>query len=304
MGSDAAVYVFDYERYRTELVPAAKQLLLTGEIAPWWQETVRAVAQKFGMSDYADAWITALTTRWDIDLEQYCTYLGPDLGVHARQSARVRATLQEDQRPTWEVRACPSPDCPIQHRCLFHRTHLTGREQAVEDFNQALAYGIAAHYVGEGQFVGRSWTPFAYQAYLAQIGVDADDPLHEFLDQLGQRGFVVGYLFANSDGVQGWLTPAETQALHSCLAGLPLPQYEATFPAMAVQMHAEQMRAKQIRPRQGHPAPGADHDTHWEALSLSFVRTVATTAAGLGQGLLWGNDLPTVSEMRSPGYSL
>jgi hypothetical protein len=57
---------------------------------------------------------------------------------------------------------------------------------------------------------------------------------------------------------------------------------------------AEQMHAEHIRPMQVHPAPGADHDTHWDALSLSFVRTVATIAAGLGQGLLWGNDLPTV----------
>ena len=32
MGSDAELYVFDYERYVTEMVPAARQLLLRGEI--------------------------------------------------------------------------------------------------------------------------------------------------------------------------------------------------------------------------------------------------------------------------------
>jgi hypothetical protein len=192
--------------------------------------------------------------------------------------------MQEHQRQEWEARACPSLECPIRHRCIFHRTHVRQSAQPVEDFNQALAYAVAARYVGEGQFVGRSRTPFDYQEYLAHLGVAAHDPIHDLWERLGRRGFVVGYLFSNGDGMQGWLTPAETQDLRSRLDALPLPQYEATFPAMAQQLRAEQQRQ---------PAPVAHLDLQWEALSLSFVRTVATIAVGSGQGLLWGNDLPT-----------
>jgi hypothetical protein len=286
MGSDAALYVFDYERYVTEMVPAAKQLLFRGEIAPWWEETIRAVETAYGAASYTDDWIAALTRGWDIDLQNYCTYLSPDLSMLAEQSDPAWMEMQKHQRLQWEARACPSLECPIRHRCIFHRTRVTESAQPVEDFNQALAYAIAARYVGAGQFVGRSRTPFDYQEYLAHLGVTSHDPIHELWKGLGRRGFVVGYLFSNGDGIQGWLTPGETQDLHSRLDALPLPQYEANFPAMAEHLSAVQRRQ---------PALVAHLDLQWEALSLSFVRTVATIAVGWGQGLLWGNDLPTAS---------
>jgi hypothetical protein len=294
MGSDAAVYVFDYERYVTELVPAARQLLLRGEIAPWWEETIRAVEAAYGMASYTDDWIATLTKAWDIDLQQYCTYISPDLSMLAYQADHAWTAMPKHHRQGWDARACPSLECPIRHRCIFHRTHLTGSAQPVETFNQALAYAVAARYVGEGQFVGRSRTPFDYQEYLAHLGVATQDPIHELWERLGRRGFVVGYLFSNGDGTQGWLTPAETQDLRSRLESLPLPQYEATFPAMA-----EQLRSQQQRP----PVRVAHLDIQWEALSLSFVRTVATIAVGLERGLLWGNDLPTVSPQPPAGHS-
>jgi hypothetical protein len=298
MGSDAAVYVFDYAHYMAELVPAAKQLLLTGQMAPWWEQAVRGVAAAYGMASATDDWLAALANRWDIDLPQYCTYLSSDLGLLASSSDPARMARAGDQRQTWEARACPSPDCPIRQRCIFHCTYVTEREQPVEDFNQAFAYAIAARYVGEGQFVGRSYSPFGYLGYLADIGVDARDPLHELVERLGRRGFVVGYLFSNDDGIRGWLTPVETQDLHHRLDALPLPQYEATFTAMA-----EQCRAERIRRGQRPPAPGVDLDRDWKALSLSFVRTVAAIAGSVGQGVLWGNDLPTASRMSLGGHS-
>jgi hypothetical protein len=295
MGSDAAVYVFDYERYVTEMVPAARHLLLRGEIAPWWEETIRAVEAAYGVASYTDGLIAALTRGWDIDLQQYCTYLSPDLGMLADQSDSAWMAMQQHQRLKWEARACPSLQCPIRHRCIFHRTQVPESAQPVEDFNQALAYAITARYVGEGQFVGRSRTPFDYQEYLAHVGVAVYDPIHKLWEHLGRRGFVVGYLFSNGDGIQGWLTPGESQDLRSRLDALPLPQYEATFPAMAEQLGAEQHRQ---------PALVGNLDLQWEAVSLSFVRTVATIAVGRGQGLLWGNDLPTASPKQLSQRSL
>lgn len=60
MGSDAQVYVFDYDHYREEVVPAAKRVLLTGEMASWWVEVVHGVAAGYGLESYADEMIAAL----------------------------------------------------------------------------------------------------------------------------------------------------------------------------------------------------------------------------------------------------
>ena len=77
--------------------------------------------------------------------------------------------------------------------------------------------------------------------------------------------------------LHGWLTGEETQELAERLWALPLPAYEPTFEAME-------------GAHRSFPATAAvRHD--WEALSLSFVRTVATIAAHEGKGALWGDDL-------------
>ncbi|MGN9768884.1 hypothetical protein ACTMS2_27400 [Micromonospora sp. SD12] len=55
---------------------------------------------------------------------------------------------------------------------------------------------------------------------------------------------------------------------------LDLPRYERTFAAMADSWKR---------------AVGSTDE--WQRVSLSFVRTVATIAAGDGRGLLWGNDV-------------
>jgi len=52
VGSDAHVYVFDYDRYVTDVVSAAKHLLLTGELAPWWARLVRAVLNAYELEKY------------------------------------------------------------------------------------------------------------------------------------------------------------------------------------------------------------------------------------------------------------
>jgi hypothetical protein len=97
------------------------------------------------------------------------------------------------------------------------------------------------------------------------------------LARLGTRGFVVGYGFANSDGVHGWLTPEEAGRLAGLLRPLRLPDLEPSFEAM-----------ERTRTGGGYAAQGWEFDE----LSLSFVRAVASLAAGQGKGILWGNDVP------------
>ncbi len=291
MGSDAHVYVFDYDRYVTDVVPAAKRLLLTGELAPWWARMVRQVLDAYELERYTEETIVSLTDRSGLDLDRYCTYLDADLGLRNSRPDRYRAAKQQGQSYNWEERACRSLDCPMRHICRFHLDTDT-RKGSVEDFNVALVDVVGMSCLEEHQFVGRSRTAFRYQAFLEPAGVAECDPIYDLLERLGRRGFVVGYLFSDGDGMHGWLTPAETQALLSRLDALALPRYEPTVAAMTAQYSQFGKRHAQ------EGLPGAQLDAAWEALSLSFVRTLAAIAAGKEQGLLWGNDMPSLRAPR------
>ncbi|MFR9775143.1 hypothetical protein ACL02O_03690 [Micromonospora sp. MS34] len=77
-----------------------------------------------------------------------------------------------------------------------------------------------------------------------------------------------GYQFGVSEGIHGWLAAAETAELAVQLDRLDLPRYEPAFATMTDR-----------RKRDGF----TDDE-------LSYVRTVATIAAGAGRAL-WGNDV-------------
>jgi hypothetical protein len=166
--------------------------------------------------------------------------------------------------------------------CPFHIQTRQAGSYVVEEFNEALADAIAVRCLGEGHFVGRSRTASDYRTVLVSLGVDEHNVVYDLLEKLGRRDFVVGYLFSNGDGVHGWLTPDETRQVFAQLDALPLPRYEATLAALD-----EQWRRFQGQHMPPERAAGA-----WDALSLSFVRTVAAIAVDRQQGVLWGNDLP------------
>jgi hypothetical protein len=112
---------------------------------------------------------------------------------------------------------------------------------------------------------------------LRKHGIPWDGELSRLLTDLGTRGAVVGYGLANSDGVHGWLSLEESLRPAGLLAAVPLPPLEPSFEALR-------------RTR----SPGAGYHIdgwEWEALRLSFVRTVAVIASGRGKGIHWGNDL-------------
>ncbi|MEU4777273.1 hypothetical protein [Micromonospora sp. NPDC023633] len=263
MGADAEIFVFDYGRYRGEVVPALVELLRTGEVVPWLGEVFRSAAAMGGYG-YGVLWprLAAQLRVRPTDLARYCTWLGRDL--------RYVGTERVD-RAVGEQLACPSGTCPERVRCRFHRD---GGRHAVEELNALHEALVAVCCLGPAQFLGRSITPAYYLPLLARQGVPDDDPLRGLLGALATRGAAWGYQFGRTEGIHGWLTSAETAELSARLGRLDLPRYEPTFAAMA-----------EWSKRAG------SAQREWRGVSLSFVRTVATVAAGAGRGLLWGNDV-------------
>jgi len=259
VGSDAEIFVFDYDQYRGVVVPALVDLLRTGEVVAWLGELFRS-AQSMGEYGYDVLW-PRLRER-PTDLARYCTWLGDDL--------RYLGGQQVD-RSRSELVTCPSLACPERARCLFHQD---GDRNAVEQLNALHEALVATRCLGPSQFLGRSVTPNRYEPVLERQNVPVGDPVRALLAALGTRGAALGYQFETTSGIYGWLTVDETADLARRLDRLHLPRYEPTFAAMVNWWKA-----------------GEFTDNEWPDVSLSFVRTVATVAAGREQAVLWGGDV-------------
>jgi hypothetical protein len=259
MGSDAAVFPFNFARYQDRIVPAIKRYLLDGQTTGWLQTLINA---------------THMTEQWHeeingTDLERFCDYL--DMNLAWNLSYDIADTWFDD----WDYRSCKSTACPERFRCPYHQN---GDTAIAEELNNLLQAAVTAFCVDETRFVGRSISVKAYWNVLTEFSVPEDDPLRYLLLKLGKRGFVIGYLWASSgEGIHGWLNPGETQELAHQLLSLPLPQVPASFEAMdqAIQAFREQ--------------PG--DRLAFEALSLAFVRAVSIIATERQKGILWANDL-------------
>lgn len=257
MGSDAEVFPFDYESYVTAVVPAFLELLREGKVADWLDPFVKRRELK--------PWL------WDKEeLARLCTGLQTDLSWVGPYD--LKWTYDQDWHQRWSSSMQASEE----------KTHLNLKAPApelVEQVNSLFNVAVSVKCLHGSQFVGRSRTPSYYSTVLGDMGVRGDDPVVQLLAALGKRGFLIGYQFGfGFEGINGWLQPSETAELARLLDSLPLPRYEVSFEAM------ERFRS---------PDTGAyeSPDTSWEALSLSFVRTTATIAAGEGRGLLWGNNV-------------
>jgi hypothetical protein len=261
VGADASIFVFDYERYRSEIVPALVELLRTGEPVRWLREVFREATpdREYG---YDLAWPRMAHRLADqpIDLAKHCQWMGEDLR-YLGDEAPDRLTL-----------ICPSLTCPERGHCVFHR-----ERHAVEELNALHEALVATRCLGRSQFLGRNFTPYCYEQVLDRHAVPADDRVRELLAALGMRGAVLGYQFGVTEGIHGWLSIEETAELAGRLDGLPLPRFEPAFATMY----------------ERHQASRRDGDSNeaWQELSLSFVRTVSAIAAGLGRAVLWGNDV-------------
>lgn len=255
MGSDAEVFVFDHDLYVREVVPGFLELLLSGRLPVWLRPALQKREIEF--------------ERWKkADIARFCTYLEQDLSWRGPYNLAYTYDLG------WDQRSCKSQECPERDRCPFHE--ITASETA-EQVNWIFEAAVSIKCLGRSQFVGRSMTVSHYSDLLPALGVSQNDPLLPLIARLGKRGFVIGYQWGfGFEGINGWLDPTETNDLAQRLSLLALPRYEPSFEAM-----------KRFR----HPESGnyEYQDVAFEALSLSFVRTVAAIASKESKGLLWGN---------------
>jgi hypothetical protein len=229
---------------------------------------VPAFLELFGTGRIAD-WLRPLLARrkvrpelWDrTDLSRFLAGLKPDLSWLGPYD--LKDTFGRDWPTGWVESIEGDPPT----------------EDTAEQVNWLFEKAVEIKCLGPGQFVGRSATVSYYSNVLSQLGVKENDRTVDLLAALGKRGYLIGYKFGfGFEGINGWLEPAETGELARRLETLPLPRYEISFAAM------EQFRMLDWG---SYKCEGFS----FEALTLSFVRTVATIASGERRGLLWGNDV-------------
>ena len=267
MGADADVFIFDYETYTREVAPTFRQILLTDQVPEWLYPVVekRNIELRYGRPT---------------DISRHCTYfdkafswVGPYDGAD---------TYEFD----WKQRACKSIECAERGHCPFH---VNQPPERIAELLWLYEAAVSMKCLGSSQFVGRSMVVTRYWQSLSDMGVTRKDPLVDLLVHLGKRGFVIGYQWGfGYEGINGWLDPQETGELAHRLGELPLPEYDPSFDAM--KRFNKPNPVAELYERFGstdYVCPGFS----LEALSLSFVRTVATIAATQNKGILWGNDV-------------
>ncbi|MEU4624573.1 hypothetical protein AB0G04_31945 [Actinoplanes sp. NPDC023801] len=259
VGADAELHVFDYDRYRDEIVPALAGLL-HGTPPDWLIEVIRTATP---IDDPGDpmSWphMARRLHEQPVDLAAWCDWLGTDL--------RYLGDAPVD-RTRGAMLRCHSLTCPAATWCPMQRDQDRHGVEGLNALHEAL---IEVCCLGESTFVGRSVTPDFYRPVLERHGVPAGDPLRGLLAALATRGAALGYQFGVTEGIHGWLDGPETTQLVEGLGRLDLPPGEPLFPELPA------------------PPPGEYHD--WREVSLSRVRMVATAAAAAGRGVLWGNDV-------------
>jgi hypothetical protein len=259
VGADAEVHVFDYERYRAEIVPAMVDLMLG--TPPAWLATVIRTATPTRDPDDPMSWphMAERFRERPVDLTAYCDWLGADL----------RYTGGDPVERTWDRQArCPSLTCPARTWCPMQRDQSRHHVEGLNALHEAL---IEVCCLGESKFVGRSTNPYFYRPVLERHRAPAGDPIRGLLDALATRGAALGYQFGVTEGIHGWLDGTETVQLVTGLDRLDLPPGEPLYPEL--------------------PAAPDGEARDWREQSLSRVRLVAAAAAEAGRGVLWGNDV-------------
>jgi hypothetical protein len=288
VGSDARIYVFDYDVYTREVVPTIRKLLLTGELEPWARTIWDEWYEGYWSSDRFD-----LTLLRNTDLDRHCTYLTHDLAC--------RGPGKSPQAP-WDERACRTESCQVRRWCPFHNQI---PQRVIEELHILIRIAVEKRCLGKSQFLGRSIDAGFYSEFLDKLGLAADHSIRVHLQALRTRGLVMGYAWANCDGIHGWLDPDETRELAENLGRLPLPQYEASFAvldSMFEEIRRRNQRYTQLMKQRDSPELKAaaeaamekltkQSEAEWPPLSLSFVRSVAAIASRDGKAVLWGNDI-------------
>lgn len=268
MGSDAELYLFDYHRYRYEVVPALVRLLRTGEPTVWLTEMID---ERF---DRRTAAWTGLLLPYlrthPTDLIRWCTYLDEDLRAPGRPPGTPGAPEAPGAGP------CRSTMCPERGHCPVHE----GRDDLLRTaLNSLFEAAVARACLGSSQVLGADGTALGYLPTLDGLGVAPNDPVRGLLTALELRGAAIGHRHGTGNGIRGWLTAAEAATLAGRLGTLSLPPYEVVYQTAGVsRWPASDARSDDAPEPSGLPG-------------LSRVRAVASLAERSGRGILWGRDL-------------
>jgi len=260
MGSDATIYIFDAEHYSVEVASGYRQFLRDGCATSWLQADMAsfvAAGYEWNFDDYGG-----------VDFVRDCTYLNREFAY----------TNRVNHRSPWEERTCKSLTCDSRQGCPYHNSGTGGD---VESLNILFEGSVMSRCCGNGQFVGRTFNTSLYGDILSTFDIRSDNKIVSLLDKLGGRGYVVGYQWANTDGIHGWLDSQEAYLLAEELYSLPLPIFPESF---------EAMEAFRFLDRLGGAFYEAPHGYEFKHLSLAYVRTLCAIASKTSMGVLWGND--------------
>ena len=116
MGSDAELFVFDAERFRSDVAPALVDLLTTGRP----NALVRGVIARAGGGHreyYGEGFEELLRHLADhpFDFATLCTHL------HSDFRSSDDSGWDRSWRTDWQGRACTSSSCPARTGCPLHR---------------------------------------------------------------------------------------------------------------------------------------------------------------------------------------
>ena len=152
------MHLFDASRFRTEGLPAFRQLLADGDVPSWLQPVLDKHILKLVPEVADELWAAAGTM-----LLRDCTYLDDDLApltpsaladeawATRRRDLETGSDVSHDDALFHMDRRCPSTDCPSRSTCPYHRS--SPSDSLISVF-EALFWC----YLGPGQFAGRNIT--------------------------------------------------------------------------------------------------------------------------------------------------
>ena len=142
MGADARLFLFDYERYRSEISPAFLRLIRDSSVETWLLELHQRHTDGLGIHECLARHSVSLAP---IDILKHCTYLDPDLAVRT-----VPSDSQSLYDCGWEARACPSADCSVREQCPFHFVEEPKQTIAVDYLLRLFRMAVADQCLGPG----------------------------------------------------------------------------------------------------------------------------------------------------------
>jgi hypothetical protein len=226
MGADAKLFLFDFAIYRESVVPAFLRLMRDGLMEDWLRELLLAHEEELNSRRH----VCRSTGFVPIRFSECCTYLDHEFAVR-----KVFSKTENDYDGSWEARACRHPVCPVRDSCPFHLVQGEQLNLVADDWVRWLEMAVVERCLGNGIFLGRSIDCFFYWDLLDQLGLDSGHPVRLLLERLGRRGFVVGYRGSSgTEGIHGWLSPAEARMLANHLFAFQLPEHEYSFAGMEV----------------------------------------------------------------------